>query len=350
MHRPGADGGAERGVGRGGHELAHLRRLLAQGCAPAAHARELARGRLVVDVGVGDGARPARREARCPARNTARQAAQGRVGLAAGERVGPQADGRVAAGRGAVADAVAREDAGVERARIRAVLGGVGVPAPDEEPRVHRVRLRQGDRGDAQAVGERSRADGDGAAVDPGALGSRHGDRHPEDLARAGLRAHGHGHERIRHRAGEPVLDRARGLGHRDGELAQHAHGPDQLRAVRSEEPPGLRAHGAAAVDDELEGGAAAARRDERRLPGSGPRRLLQLHVGARRPDPRAGCLAARPAAGERRHGCEGGDGEGRERHAEQRALARCSSRLPAITHLLSPLGASYSVANRPLA
>ena len=350
MHRPGADRGAERAVGRGGHELPNLRRLLVEGGAPAAHPAELARGRFVVDVRVGNGARPARLQTGGAPGNAPRETAQGRLGLAAGERVGRQADGRVAAGCGPVADAVTREDAGVERPRARAVLGCVGVTTPDEEPRVHCVRPRQGDCRDAQAVGERSRADGDAAAVDPGTLGARDDDRHPEDLAHARLPAHGHGHERIRNRAGESVLDGVRGRGHRHRTLAQNAHGARQAGAVLPEQAPSPGADLAAAVDHELERGPAAPRGDERRLPGREPGRLLELDVRTSGPDHSAGRVPTRPAAGARRHSREGGDREEREGHAEQRAPAPCTPCPAAITHLLSQLDASYPVAIRALA
>ena len=307
----------------------HSRCFAAERVAPAAHLAELVARRLVDDVGVGHDIGHAAPQAGSvcgdPVSESLQRGVRG-VGGNAGRRDG---DCRVAAGLGAVPDAIAGEQAGVGRPGVAVVLGVVGVRAPDQEPGVQSTAPGQRHVGDAQAVGGRSVADLHAAAVRACAQPARHLDGDPEDLAgRGGARPHRERHQRIGDVAQEAPRDGARARDHGNGELAQHAHRTAaQLRAAGPSQAARDGLDRRAAVDDQLEGGAPTLRRDEQRLPGCHRGRRLELHVGARKPDPLPCAVLARPAcpdSGER-------DGERRREQAAGHAAARrcrafCSS------------------------
>jgi hypothetical protein len=205
VHRPCADRAPEVGIGRGGHELPHPRGSGGERLAPALDLVELVGRRLVEHVRVRHGTRPHAAQARGGAGDAACELLQRRIGFVALEHVGRDADGGVAAGRAAVADAEAGERARVGGGRSGSVLGIVGVARPDEEPGVQRPLARERDVCDAQAVGKRLPPDLDRAAIGPRGLSARDVDRDPEHLPRPRLRPCRDGHERIRDLSQQPV-------------------------------------------------------------------------------------------------------------------------------------------------
>ena len=130
---------------------------------------------------------------------------------------------------------------------------------------------RQRDVRDPQAVADRLPAGPDRAAVDAGGLRARDVDRDPEHLARAGLRLRRDRDERIRDIAQQPVGDGARRVADGHRELAPDRDGAREPRSRGPGQSAGLGLRLGAAVDDELEGGAPAARGHE----GGPPRRRL---------------------------------------------------------------------------